>query len=1751
MFRKILSALALSSFLIHTAGIPMLWAAGLPKSILEEEDGGKGREFDLRQWKELRREKETGTFREERITPPPELFEIEPSTIPPPPPIVPPQIGTGIRFEKLESQLAISGRKVIAVNLRRSRFLDKARQAKGGSGTTGFELLQELQVRIRGTVKRKISVNVDFDDTKEDKRDISVIYRGDRKGEVTHRAGDYNPATDGRFEKDVIAEKDEPLQEAAFGDITISLPSSEFVSYSKQVFGARGEAKVGDARFWAIGSRTKGKTEIKRFKGATEFVRQDIADTAFIRRRHYQLAFSTATELPIAQGSEKIFIDDLVTTNNGVNTSTRTYSQFDVATSSSGSFDIIFPGQDYTVDYQKGIITFRNTIAQNAVIAVDYQRADGTFASSGITTPDGTLKLIKSENEGVNFERKNIYTIGRSRIVRDDGKGNFILRILDLSRQTPTQIEGTGGPKPVPIYPEDIEVDFELGTITFKKEKPFTEEAYAQQPTSRYLIFTEYRFRKKIYDIRPGIVLQSERVMMDGRLLTRDVDYFIDYDSGFITFFNEDQIRDTTEIEVTYEFSSFGGVSEETLLGTRAIYKRDVGPMRNWETGSTVLYNFGSSPIGGLPDLRASPSSIVVNEGDTRFTLAPENFPLTTTFSGEVARSLQNPNRAGKALIETMEGIKQADSVSVFRENWVFSSNFDGGKISHLAAGAISITNEAVKNTEINPNADPRQVTDQTVLRVDYNLGSTDQEASIAQPFGKIGLDLSKRLFLETFIHGDGKGEKIILTLGGISEDADGDGALDTEDANKDGILNAGEDTGLNFSDPGPDGIPGNADDTIIKVGSGNGRLDTEDLNADGILKTAADPTGGSFGLGTIPVPALIDSDGKAHTSVDWTGWRLFQIPLGITTLTEKDWVAIKNIRISLRAPLGGASGTLRFASPSVVGNRWEKPVTSAAPASTMTISAINNIENQDYISLLTNADYQELYKDTIEQIVREQALQIRYDLSPNASASTRLTFSKALDFTKHKELRYFIFGDAKGGNLQFQMGQEGVFWAATIPIDFEGWRLITLKLEDVNNDGQPDILTGPANSSIQKSGSPSFASISQIKVALSNPKDSAITSGRIFLNEIHMSDSRKKVGIARRANVDFDLKNWMTFGGKSRSMGRNFQTITTQIANQDSTAYSGYLNLKRLSFLPVSVDVSKSRTVNPALILAADPNLLSIQEEGRVDSFTGNTNASFNWWKLPRLTARYGKGLTFASLLDRFDESDTFTGSADYTLPKMPARILPNILFFVPATVGTSYSISQAVQRFEGAAALAPGRQKNVDLSEDFSGRVSIRPFLNRLTIDPSWNLKRTRGAKQFLVEPLGVEFPKALSQGVGLSVSLRVLRWLQPTASYRFTGTETNDITNIQKGSFHKKTLDRTGNGQISWAFGVRDIASFSPTNSMSFTGGYNIDNGDSYENVSSSFNWLGSLWVRNRLLPFGPDARLKTATNRDTLRGTNQWRPLEFLNLPGPAAPFSTLTTQTGITQSATRAETTATPVLTFDRVWPDLVFSVSALEKMFFAGRFMTGGVVNLKYLKKDTRLRTISLTTSINKSGDWRFNLFKKFDFFATLNFGDSQDVKDELARSLNSRSRSRQWSVQTGYRLGDLRLTPRYENSKSFGEDGKGKTTADLLTRRTSLAITYDISRPLRWRFPLTKKYISISNRLILSNNWSWTRNSSSLNIERDNTDLITSGFSGDYTISDNIRFTLGGSGSRFFNRIKKDEDFYNLEMNTRLTIIF
>ncbi|MFH1369539.1 MAG: hypothetical protein ABII64_10505 [Elusimicrobiota bacterium] len=1688
----------------------------------------------------------------------------------PAPPALPPGLAVDLPYE---SQLSISGRKMIGISYKQTLYDVEETNKRKNSGS--FDMQQELQVRIKGRVGRKITVNVDFDDTTADKRDISVIYKGD---------------------------PDEVIQEAAFGDINMTLPSTEFVGYSKQLFGIKVDAKPSkNTRVWGFFSRTKGLSEVKRFTGNTKFERKTILDTQYISMKYYDLKFNAADV--IEGGSVQIYRDDRISTNytSTANVTVEVYNSLtNSATTYTGDFDMLVPGQDYTVDYERGIVIFRTKPEANHVIAVDYKKSDGTPLNQTLLFP-GKWKVIKNESNTPNItkELKTYYSLGNLKIIRDNGRGNFILKVIDLNNNDVTLLEP--GSKTTPTYPSNITVDFDNGIFNFEPPdgKPFPDDLYSSN-LHRYNILAEYKYRIKFITLRAGIVPQSERVTLDGRQLQRDIDYFIDYDAGIVTFFNEEKINESTIIDVSYDYAPFGSTGGSTLIGTRV----EATLTKNLFVGSSFIYDFAAR-TQTIPDIRTTPTSLKVWEVDSKLqNIKIPVLPLTMSLSGEYATSERNPNIMGKALIDSMEGLQQEDSSSVNFESWQPAANpaFPGYNLPNIVW-----INEEISRRDMIPNLDPKRDEKLQVLSVTYDLSSsTETEVSLVQNLSSVGVDYTKKVFLEMWLFGDANNEYFILDYGAFNEDADNDGILDTEDKNNDGTLNQGEDVGVVFN---------NKDGSITPWGVKNGKIDTEDLDKNGSMRTVdASASPAPFGAWGAAGKSIFDVDGNEYQSVTWSGWKRFHIPLNLPA-NSLDWQNIKQLRMTIKG-INRQKGNIKIASISLVNYKWEASGTSVS-GSTMTISAINTDENADYGRtenlIFYNSEYQNLYDLTTEEssVKKEQAMSLKYSNTNASSATlaTRILYTRSYDFSNYREFRFFVNPvNVNNDDILFiQIGNDSNFFEYQVPLDKEklgfldavhsnGWYLLTIYQVDLTGDNKPDVWAfDPAGtmshymipmSKTRVVGNPSFQNISQIKIGIIAPPGN---SGEIWVNEIHANGSWIKKGYAWRLNTDMNLTSWATFGGKRKFMNRDFETFSAGVYNRDSLDDSAYVNFSRIPFLPLNYSISTSKTKTPS-VMQNQNELISVNEEGQVISYSESIGSSlnpgdfFSWSSknlfgaspnfsryFPRFGASFSRSISDTQLINRLEDNQSWSASADWPLP-----IKFNLL---PTSLSANYSVSNSFFRvYPSTKIVIPDDYESIsfidvdtfneykkftafhtDRITETQGLRAPFQFWNGFSFSPSYSLSKSREDNRDIM----YNYPISASQNVAASSNLRIFPWMQPNFSYNVSLAENydtvyNTMTVPQKWPSKTKTVDRSGSGEVAWNFQVKDFINFKYTQSLGFSSSYRMQDSDSYANIYGTYpvvdmdnDWMKRLKIRDNPLSDGTTTfQYRSLMKRDDKRLAGRYNPFEAFDFQGRISPLRTLSVNGTFTNSQEHTEITGTEKDTFTEVWPDLIFGLAQWEKFVFLERWLSNTQLNVSHQKKFSETRKFSWSRTKNYGSDLRFYLLKRMDMSMGLSTGETEDwdiVKD--VRTNESYTIS--WNGQTGFYLGKWRLTLRYENSSSKAFDGTKKPKTDLLTQTYTSQLYTDVSFPGGVPIPFTKKTLPLTNRLIFTTNLSYSTKDSSLNVEKDRTNTYGINSSVDYEISQNFRSTFGLGYSRIENREKPDENYSTIEASGRLTIQF
>ena len=1694
------------------------------------------------------------------------------------------------------TSLSVTGRKVIGVNYTEKRYTHDQVTTGRAKTTNLIEINQQLQLRMQGKVGPKITVNVDYDDTKTNQQDISVVYQGDPS---------------------------EVVQNVSFGDIDLTLPSTEFVSYNKQLFGIRADVKYKGFKATIIGSRTKGTTKSKQFLGNSQFVTTDFLDTSYLRRQYYDLTFGVPTRLPIKTGSERVFMarQDPTLTNN-VNQQTLTVD--DVACNANGagcqpgfssvtftgSFLTLVAGQDYTIDYARGFIQFRNQLQPQFVVAVNYIDAAGNelrFQTSTTTVAgggSGDFKLIKTPSDvpivssttesGFNRELKTFYSIGQTSIIRDNGRGNFILKVQDPN----TRQEVGSTLNPPQKYPETIRVDFENGI--FQLLNPFSASTntpnvpdpnvYAQTPITLRTIHVEYNYRFKTFNLEPNLVVQSELVILDGQRLNRNVDYFIDYEAGFVTFFNPDRILATSEIDITYEVAPFVGATNDTLLGGRVSHDFN----EHFAMGTTLLYQAGAK-AQTVPQITEIARSLMVYEFDSQIKRVKIGSKLTMTLQGEFAQSRQNPNLNNFALIDNMEGIKQEDSASLLFSAWNIASN-PGGVPSDPTK--LTFTSQDINVLTINPNAQANAADTQKVLNVGYDFtGGAPQEVSVVYPFSVSGVDMSQRTILEVVMLGDASNNKIGFHLGGIDENADGSGgttlhcadgriivgAPKTEDTDCTGVLSPAKDIGWCYS------FPANSGNCAARYGASNGLLDSEDLNKNGRLDPA-DFTGDDFGAvlsGPTNNPFLFDATtGSTRTAVDFDAsrWHTFQIPLNISSITASNWTNIKQIRITVSHAGGGAAtGALKFARVAVVGNSWQRgqagdPATAAGPVAqeTVNVTPVNNVDNANYTPIYNaGGDASSVFNDLYGSVanlqklnnthnISEQALQLSYaGLVPGATVYTRRVFSSALDISQHRFFNFLLFGNADTNHLDttgtqvffLRAGSDQNYFEVRVPLNFSGWKKISVHQTDPGNGVMNNWASGTPGTVIVSSGAPTLQQVSEFVAGVYDRRAAGpAQQGAVFLNEIHVSQPVVRVGSAHKAQADFEYAGWGTFGFKQKAIDRNFQTPTSVVSNQDRQDDNAYLNLTRLPWMPVTMTVSRSVTDTPNTIQTGNlSNLVDLLQQGKVTTWNGAAQANLAYGAYPRLNAGYTRNRIEYDLLTRRDDKQNFTGTLQYGVPLQR--------WWLPRTIDANGARTLYDVRFQSDFARAqPGDFDTSERGLTYGGRLTFTPWTGS-AFNPTYTRTKTTEKRTDYTSgaPINSSYPKALSQSMGFSSNFRLRPWLNPQVNYQIDTIENNVLTvssivvNTSTFSFlpgDLKTVNRSANGSISLPIAISDIAPRSRLfHSMNIVSGYQLQDGDVWNNVEKELDSSKMFFVRQPLRTNNGVSQRANLTLRDTYNSTQRWSPLEGYGLSGSWAPLRTLSISNNYVLSIQRSEVTATASKTITRTLPDAVASISQLEKMWHTQRWMTNTQMNFKYSRRTVENVGTTINTENSFGTDLRSLILKRYDTSLSFNLRRSNN-RDLLVDANTQKITHQDASGQVTFDVRKFRFTPKVDYSQDVTTLGTGVQNSNITVITPSVLMRADLSLPAGLRLPGSSRPLLFTNRIIWTTTASLALRKSPVTVT-DNSRLASVNTSADYELAKNLRMTLNGSVQRLWHLYLAEESFLSYAFGTTMTFQF
>ncbi|MCX7957352.1 MAG: hypothetical protein N2643_05655, partial [Endomicrobia bacterium] len=1001
----------------------------------------------------------------------------------------------------------------------------------------------------------------------------------------------------------------------------------------------------------------------------------------------------------------------------------------------------------------------------------------------------------------------------------------------------------------------------------------------------------------------------------------------------------------------------------------------------------------------------------------------------------------------------------------------------------------------------------------------------------------------------------------LYLDLGQVNEDIDQDAKLDTEDKNGNGVLDIDEDIGFIY-----DGLL-----EKYKINSGNGKLDTEDIDSDNVLNTF-DKLAGSYKL----------------ADLNFSGWISTRVVVEIFDKTM--WDSIKHLRLRIRGHK--KSGVVKIAKITVVGNKFE-----IITSSTTKIYAVNNENDQTYKKLTELEEYSSIYGTQFSKEEKiEQALAIEYNFSiTNSSSVVSLLYTRAVDFTYHHKFNFFLFNKS-GGNIVFKLraytdnNSYFEYSTNTLNMPVNEWSKVTIDQVDLNYDSVPDewdIKEGNTSGGVcMRVGNAKLQSITKIEIILENTSLFP-QQGVIYVNDIYLSNSWKRKGTARKLELNMSIPGWLNFGGKTRSVDRNFETFTSAITNQDNITNSGYLNFVKLNFMPINFQGRQEQTITPSAINSGD--LVSTIDEGKKIYTEGSFDTSINISRLPQLGFSYTKSLSSATSLSRTDMRDTYRTTLGYRNPFSKYIPLENVSFgygeekllLYPWQVNfTTYTIVPSVDNTRSVSLNLPFnfwnlltlnlslgtahtftefRIFNRKIDDDLivpqiSLNENVLDYYTKLTLFSFYNLQKTYEIYYTSYSIVISSYEKRTEWNTDLNSTINILPFFKPNLGYRINVVEDYNYS----ASTRTKDVSRNATSSMGVNFMPKDIFNIKPIQSLRLYYNFSLTAGDKYEKLPKNFPMIDFYNMKNlNLLWYKTEIATTTIFRtrffeRKEQKLQSSWKLFEGIPFKGPISFLNKTDLTLSYSDAIEEKEETQTKTHTYTKVWPDLTSSFYGVEDIakYVVKKqdIVQDTKLDLNYTYRTTEVRKISFERNIRHREMLSFNLFKEYQILSSYE-NVFNDIYNYMLDLITSKSYTDIVGLQVGLPFFGQRLTPRYEYRKDYAEDSKKLPTQDLTTH--TLGVSYYADIVPKQGISLFGKTLPLQNRLRINSSLQYVRKESPIDISKTNTDQVSVSSKADYDISKYINISLGLGGDANINRVTKTETNYSYYLEGQVIIRF
>ena len=1107
------------------------------------------------------------------------------------------------------SRIDISGRDRITLGGRQT-FVRGIYQTPGTGLFPELKMEQQLSVILNGTIGERTKVNIDYD-----------VER---------------PQADNKVLLSYTGTEDEILQSIELGDTRLTIPTTAYTGdlpAHTGLFGASAKGKLGGVDIYAIASREESQAQSQSFTGRRVVSLDTIYDGQYVTRRFYSLPETAAVT------NVYIYIDDKNQSNNqtsqaGIATvwpqdPTRmpdslggwTYDR------APGAFDLKASGKDFIL-HPGNLIEFPSAIDDRyvvgAIICTATDTIGGAFYGDSLV-----LALLKPERPDSasltwDYELRNVYSLRRSEVTMSafhlfrDSTGTVDPEYEDSGPNAGKRFSQILGIAPdgngMVDYPY---FDSKTGLIWFPDRKPFASTGlssrdsliYRKDPSQmtnneghRYFMVVQYSSAtEKYYLGQPDISEQSEKVVVNGVTLTRGVDYTIDYKAGTLQFLHP--LLPDANIQVTFSYQPLFSMTQKSLVGARAEWN----PSTTTRVGSSLFYR--SEGMGDdKPSLGSESFRRMIAEADASYSVTSDavsafmdRLPLLRAqaasrfdVAAEGALSLPDPNTRGLVWLDNFEGTTVTSNVSTTSSLWSWSSVPLGKDTSNFARQPVfwrtslsgeQVPVESVFGLDVNERGNTHDY-----MRVIYtpDAGNPTSWAGIMTgPQG--GLNLKDFENLEIVLSSRHRRGRLHFTAGySIDEDAPRrtrsgriagyDGVLNTEDRNSNGILDAGEDTGLDTIF-GPDSLwaPDSADDGNDDFNATTNPMGTENNGRPTPDGEDLDRTG--FSRYNHYFECSIDLADNHFLQPLHGNWQLLRVPIHDSTLFVASgrprWEDVRLIRVWFDD--FDATDTIDFYSIDFTGSRWTSPLLTTLTGVTVrppkrdTSSGFGHYHTENDtvdrvwvagVSRKTDTSYTspfEVKRDAQGRLEEEAALLIGYQhLRSDRRAIITRTATDREDYRDYGELRLYVHDDRNGLSLILRLGsdslnyyeyvapvesglvvpgRDGKWYEVAIPLDSLPW----LKLRRDSTRAPGDTYS---SGHYRLRGNPTLADIRYTALGIENGNHDRITGG-IWFNDLCLSEPRRDAGYGLQARTSIALSDFITAAANLNYSDPNFRRFS------------------------------------------------------------------------------------------------------------------------------------------------------------------------------------------------------------------------------------------------------------------------------------------------------------------------------------------------------------------------------------------------------------------------------------------------------------------------------------------------------------------------------------------------------------------------------------------------------------------------------